>query len=76
MRHAVRLSLGPAVLLLLIGGTRPATAKPEYTRRTSKECSFCHMPPGYNLNEAGRYYQEHQHSLKGYVPTTKPKASH
>ena len=75
MRHAVRLSLGPAVLLLLIGGTRPATAKPEYTRRTSKECSFCHMPPGYNLNEAGRYYQEHR-SLKGYVPTTKPKASH
>jgi len=34
------------------------------------------MPPGYNLNEAGQYYKEHQHSLKGYVPAAKPKASH
>ena len=54
----------------------PATAKPEYTRRTSKDCSFCHMPPGYNLNDAGKYYAEHQHSLKGYAPPVKPKPSH
>jgi hypothetical protein len=73
MRYAVWLA--PALLAILCSGAGRASAKPEYTRRTSKECSFCHMPPGYNLNEAGRYYQEHQHSLKGYVPTAKPKAS-
>jgi len=71
--------LGASAVLLsavVIGGSRPAAAKPEYTRRTSKDCSYCHQPPGYNLNDAGRYYADHQHSLKGYVPPGKPKASH
>ena len=52
----------------------PAFAKPEYTRKTTKACVFCHEPPGYNLNDAGRYYADHGYSLKGYKP--KPKASH
>jgi hypothetical protein len=73
MRYAVWLA--SALLAILCSGASGASAKPEYTRRTSKDCSFCHMPPGYNLNEAGRYYQEHQHSLKGYVPTARPKTS-
>jgi hypothetical protein len=51
-----------------------AIAKPEYTRRTSKDCGYCHQPPGYNLNDAGKYYADHNHSLKGYAP--KPKPSH
>ena len=54
----------------------PTTAKPEYTRRTSKDCSFCHVQPGDNLNDAGRYYADHQHSLKGYASPAKPKPSH
>jgi hypothetical protein len=74
MRHAAWLV--PTLLVILFSSARPATAKPEYTRRTSKDCSFCHMPPGYNLTEAGKYYQEHQHSLKGYVPASRPRASH
>jgi hypothetical protein len=74
MRHAVWVV--PALLAIVFSAAAPAAAKPEYTRRTSKDCSFCHMPPGYNLNEAGQYYKEHQHSLKGYVPPGKPKASH
>jgi glycosyltransferase involved in cell wall biosynthesis len=45
-----------------------------FERRTSKDCGFCHQPPGYNLNEAGKYYADHGYSLKGYRP--KPKASH
>jgi hypothetical protein len=73
MRYAVWLV--PALLAITFFVTAPAAAKPEYTRRTSKECSFCHMPPGYNLNDAGKYYQEHQHSLKGYVPAAKPRTS-
>jgi hypothetical protein len=52
----------------------PASAKPEYTRKTTKACAFCHQPPGYNLNDAGKYYADHGYSLKGYRP--RPKASH
>ena len=43
-------------------------AKPEYARRTQKECSFCHPPDSWNLKEAGKYYRDHHYSLKGYVP--------
>jgi hypothetical protein len=60
-----------AATLLLF--TALASAKPEYTRRTSKDCGFCHKPPGYNLNEAGKYYVDHSHSLKGYTPPPKPQ---
>jgi hypothetical protein len=63
-----------ATLGLLLVGPRPAAAKPEYTRKTTKACAYCHQPPGYNLNDAGKYYADHGYSLKGYKP--KPKASH
>ena len=43
-------------------------AKPEYARRTRKECSFCHPPDSWNLKDAGKYYRDHHYSLKGYVP--------
>jgi len=43
-------------------------AKPDYTRRTSKDCEFCHPPNSRSLNDAGRYYQEHKNSLAGYKP--------
>jgi hypothetical protein len=59
-----------AVVLALAASV---SAKPEYTRKTTKACAFCHQPPGYNLNEAGKFYADHG-SLKGYPP--KPKPSH
>jgi cytochrome c553 len=59
-----------AVVLALAAS---ASAKPDYTRKTTKACAFCHQPPGYNLNDAGKYYADHG-SLKGYRP--KAKASH
>jgi hypothetical protein len=43
-------------------------AKPEYSRRTKKECSFCHFAGSSNLNDAGKYYLDHKYSLQGYVP--------
>jgi hypothetical protein len=43
-------------------------AKPEYARRTQKECSFCHPPDSWNLNDAGKYYRDHKYSLQGYKP--------
>ena len=65
---------GIAVALIVLGAAT-ASAKPEYTRKTTKACVFCHQPPGYNLTGAGKYYVDHGHSLKGYA-APKPKPSH
>ena len=46
---------------------REAVTSPVYSRRTNKECSYCHPPNTYNLNEAGKYYQDHK-TLNGYQP--------
>ena len=44
-----------------------ATAKPEYAKKEGKTCTFCHVKMGSkDLNDAGKYYKEHDHSLKGY----------
>ncbi|HTW66417.1 MAG TPA: hypothetical protein VME17_17460 [Bryobacteraceae bacterium] len=49
-------------------------AKPEYARRTKKECSFCHPPDSWNLNDAGKYFRDHKYSLNGYVPPKPAKS--
>ena len=47
-------------------------ARPEYSRRTQKECNFCHPPDSWNLTDAGKYYRDHHYSLQGYMPPAKP----
>jgi len=75
MRQKFGVLLGAGAIGLTLAA-QSAFAKPEYTRKTSKDCSYCHQPPGYNLNEAGKYYADHNHSLKGYTPLPKPRPSH
>jgi hypothetical protein len=62
--------LGP--LGILAAGSlffaQQSPAKPDYSRRTNKDCEFCHPPKSRELTEAGRYFQEHRNSLAGYVP--------
>ncbi len=55
-------------------GASLSSAKPDYTRRTNKECEYCHPPNSRTLNEAGKYYQEHHNSLAGYKPREQGKA--
>jgi len=44
-----------------------ATAKPEYAKKEGKTCTYCHVKAGQKeLTDAGKYYKEHDHSLKGY----------
>jgi len=44
-----------------------ANAKPEYTKKEGKACTFCHTKSGSKeLNDAGKYYKDHNHSLEGY----------
>lgn len=49
-------------------------AKPEYSRRTKKDCNFCHPPDSWNLNDAGKYYRDHKYSLQGYKPPADGKS--
>ena len=66
------------VLILCAGlllSVRSTPAKPDYTRRTGKDCEFCHPPNSRKLNEAGEYFRDHHNSLKGYTPSNKSSPS-
>ncbi len=65
--------LVPAGILgaVLCLNTTGASARPDYSRRTKKECSFCHPPNSWNLTDAGKYYRDHKYSLQGYKPPAK-----
>ena len=62
----------PAAVLtsgLLWTGVTPSYAKPEYATKEGKACIFCHVTEsGAELNDAGKYYAAHDHSLEGYTP--------
>jgi hypothetical protein len=65
-----------AVGILTVGLFLSATlssANPDYTRRTNKECEYCHPPNSRALNEAGKYYQQHKNSLAGFKPRGQAK---
>ncbi len=64
----------PAVILAagLLLSVKISPAKPEYTRRTKKDCEFCHPPDSRKLTPAGEYYREHGNSLEGYRPPEQP----
>lgn len=53
--------------------TEVSPAKPDYTRRTSQACEYCHPPNSRALNEAGEYYAAHKRSLVGYKPKEQGK---
>lgn len=62
----------PALVLAigLILSTTTSFGKSEYAKKESKTCTFCHVKAGSkDLNDAGKYYKEHNHSLEGYTPT-------
>jgi hypothetical protein len=57
---------------LLWASVAPSYAKPGYAKTEGKSCAFCHVEAGKpELNDAGRYYAAHEHSLKDYTPTKK-----
>ncbi|MEO8052432.1 MAG: hypothetical protein ABI833_18635 [Acidobacteriota bacterium] len=60
-------SLGILTLGLMLSA-RISPAKPEYTRRTHKDCEFCHPPDSRKLTRAGEYFRDHGDSLQGYQP--------
>ena len=52
---------------LLISTTAISFAKPEYSKKEKKPCTTCHVKAGSkDLNDEGKYYKDHDHSLEGY----------
>ncbi len=70
-------SLRVLIALAVLGGSilSLATAKPEYAKKEGKTCTFCHVKMGSKeLNDAGKYYKEHNHSLEGYKAPEKSES--
>lgn len=59
------------VLALLIAASMGLSTAP-YGKKEGKACTFCHPPGKFKeLNDAGKYYKEHNHSLEGYKASEK-----
>ena len=69
----------PSVLLTagFLVCTTASYGTPEYMKKEKKACTFCHsgkIEPANkeamqkSLNDAGKYYKEHNHSFDGYTP--------
>ena len=57
------------LFLGIVANSNFSYAKPEYTKKEKKGCTFCHVSAkSKELNDAGKYYKEHDHSLEGYKP--------
>ena len=69
--------LAPGLIFVsgVLLSVRISPAKPDYTRRTGKECEFCHPPNSRKLTPAGEYYRDHRNSLKGYQPPEQKASS-
>ena len=58
-----------AAMGLFISFVPTSSAKPAYAKAEKKSCTFCHVKAGQkDLNAAGTYYKDHNHSLEGYKP--------
>ena len=58
----------PALIALsgLVVLSSSSYAKPEYSKKEKKACTFCHVKQGSKeLNDAGKYYHEKK-TLDGY----------
>jgi len=64
-------SLAPALVLMsgVVVLQRDSLALPDYTKKTRKECIYCHerSPSSGKYTEAGEYYKDHG-TFKGFVP--------
>jgi anaerobic selenocysteine-containing dehydrogenase len=70
LRRRSKMKIVRALFVAAIAGgffLAVAQAKPEYTQKEKKACTYCHVKMGSkDLNKAGEYYKSHGHSFKGY----------
>jgi hypothetical protein len=70
MLNILKSAIPAAVLIAGLGSSViPSQAKPEYAKKEGKGCTYCHVAAGKkDLNDGGKYYAAHDHSLEGYTP--------
>ena len=79
--RALKLILPATVLMAgFLVCTTASYGTPDYSKKEKKSCTVCHakIEPGTvngkneamvkNLNDAGKYYKEHNHSMDGFAP--------
>jgi hypothetical protein len=67
--RTLKVVLPAAVALtgLILSTTSNSFGKAEYSKKEKKGCTFCHVKAGSkDLNDAGKYYKDHDHSLEGF----------
>ncbi len=71
--RALKMIVPAAVFAGLVVCSAVSYAKPAYATKEKKACTFCHgkmdsnkETMAKNLNDAGKYYASHEHSLDGY----------
>jgi hypothetical protein len=66
--RTIKLVLPAAILMSgFLLCTTAGLGRPQYAQKEKKGCTFCHVKAGSkDLNDTGKYYQEHNHSLDGY----------
>ena len=58
-----------AIMWALFLTANVSLATQEYTKKEKKSCTFCHTGAGKKeLNDVGKCYVEHNHSLEGCEP--------
>ena len=61
-------------VILTLGSGSTTQAKPEFAKKESKACTYCHVKLGdKELNETGKYYKDHNFTFEGYQPAQTPK---
>ena len=68
-RYVPLLALPALAAAAILSSPGVSSAKPEYSRRTKKECGYCHPKDSWDINEAGKYFRDHNHSLEGFKPS-------
>ncbi len=61
------LRLGLLLIVAALVAVSLGMSTAEYTKKESKSCTYCHPAGKFKeLNEAGKYYKDHNHSFEGY----------
>jgi hypothetical protein len=72
--RAMKVFVPVAILAGFVFCATTSFGKPAYATKEKKACTFCHAKSepankeamAKNLNDAGKYYAAHDHSLDGY----------
>lgn len=70
LRHLIKVAV--AMVIITVWGISLSFANPQYAKKESKACTYCHVKMGSKeLNDVGKCYAKNNHSLEGCKPAAK-----